>query len=124
MAQDGVRVRASAGAASFPEPSTLQGCSTLKECRRLAEKQVVRLRAEIEADPGAANRRQAAAGRSTTEDRLRRVNEALAAAEKLDAVGKGLGRKVATNKDAPPPPGSDDKAPSDKANEEQKVSVR
>lgn len=88
--------------------------STLKECRRQAEEQVVLLRAEIEADPAAANRQQAVAGRSTTADRLRRVNVAVAAAEKLDAAEKGRkerGRKTATNKDAPPPPGSDDKDP-------------
>lgn len=104
VAQDGVRVRASAGAASF------RRCSTLKECRRQAEEHVLLLRAELEEDPAAANRRQAAAGRRAAADRLRRVNEALAAAEKLDAVGKGLGRKAATNKGASPPPGSNDKA--------------
>lgn len=109
VAQDGVRVRASAGAASF------RRCSTLKECRRQAEERVVLLRAELEADPAAANRRQAAARRRAAEDRLRRVNEALAAAEKLDAVGKGpgreeRGRETATAEGAPPPPGSGDKA--------------
>lgn len=39
ITQDGVRVRASAGAASF------RRCSTLKECRRQAEEHVARLRA-------------------------------------------------------------------------------
>ena len=51
VAQDGVRVRASAGAASFRRHSTLQ------ECRRDAEKALADLRAEVNADPGAASRR-------------------------------------------------------------------
>ena len=51
VAQDGVRVRASAGAASF------RRASTLKRCRREAAEPVASLKAELEADPGAADRR-------------------------------------------------------------------
>jgi hypothetical protein len=104
VAQDGVRVRASAGAASF------RRLSTLKECRHRAEKQVARLRSELEDDPAATSRRQAAARSRAAEDRLRRVNEALAAAERLDAMREGQARKAAADKDAPPPPGGKDGA--------------
>ena len=55
VAQDGMRVRASAGAASFCRRSTLEGC--LQE----AQGQVEALRREIDADPDASNRRRRAA---------------------------------------------------------------
>ena len=79
VAQDGVRVRASAGAASFRRHSTLEAC------RHEAEERVRRLRAELEQDPGVASRRQAAARQRAAEDRARRVNEALAVTEALHA---------------------------------------
>ncbi len=49
VAQDGVRVRASAGAASFRRHSTLQ------ECRCEAEKAVHDLHTQLDTDPGAAS---------------------------------------------------------------------
>jgi transposase len=79
VAQDGVRVRASAGAASFRRQATLQ------ECRRAAEQAVQDLRTEVHAAPGAASRRQAAARRRAAEDRERRVRAALAVTEELRA---------------------------------------
>ncbi len=79
VAQDGVRVRASAGAASFRRHSTLQAC------HRRAKQELQRLRREIDADPGAASRRQAAARVAAAEDRERRVSEALAITEALAA---------------------------------------
>ena len=51
VAQDGMRVRAAAGAASFRRQATLQ------ECRRQAEAAVRDLRAELERDPATASRR-------------------------------------------------------------------
>src|SRR6516162_5742145 len=77
VAQDGVRVRASAGAASFRRHSTLQ------ECR--CEAAVHDLRTQLDTDPGAASRKQAAARRRATEDRERRVRAALAVTEELQA---------------------------------------
>jgi transposase len=77
VAQDGVRVRAAAGAASF------RRLSTLRHCRQAAVEQVGRLRRELEADPGALSRRQAAARRRAADERERRVEQALAAAEAL-----------------------------------------
>jgi transposase len=78
VAQDGVRVRASAGAASFRRHSTLQ------DCRREAEKALADLRTQVNADPAAANRKQAARQR-TAEDRERRVRAALVVSEQLHA---------------------------------------
>jgi hypothetical protein len=66
VAQDGVRVRASPGAASFRRHSTL------RECRRRAKEEVERLRRELDDDPGAASRREASARRRAAEDRERR----------------------------------------------------
>jgi len=77
VAQDGVRVRASAGAASFRRRSTLQ------DCRRDAEMVLADLRAQVNADPGAASRQQAAARQRAAEDRERRVRAALAVSEEL-----------------------------------------
>lgn len=51
VAQDGMRVRAHAGASSFRRRVTLE------ECRSQAQEQVESLRQELEADPGASNRR-------------------------------------------------------------------
>jgi transposase len=75
VAQDGVRVRASAGAASFRRHSTLQ------ECQRAAEKALADLRAQVNADPAAASRKQAAARKRAAEDRERRGRAALAVSE-------------------------------------------
>ncbi len=77
VAQDGVRVRASAGAASF------RRASTLKRCRREAAEPVASLKAELEADPGAADRRHQAARRRAAREREQRVSQALEAAEAL-----------------------------------------
>lgn len=77
VAQDGMRVRAGAGAASFRRRSTLEGC------RRAAMARVAQLRAELDADPGAASRRQAGARERAARERQERVERALAAAEEL-----------------------------------------
>jgi transposase len=79
VAQDGMRVRAAAGAASFRRRASLE------RCRADAAAEVARLRAELEADPGALSRRQAAARRRAAADRERRVAAALAVAGQLAA---------------------------------------
>jgi transposase len=89
VAQDGVRVRASAGAASFRRHSTL------RECHRQAAEEVRRLRAEVDADPAAASRREAAARKRAAEDRARRVKEALAVTGELRARQEEKARKQA-----------------------------
>lgn len=89
IAQDGMRVRACAGAASFRRQPTLQ------ECRLRAEAAVRDLRAELGSDPGAFSRRQAAARQRAAEDRERRVREALAVTEELHAQQADKARKEA-----------------------------
>jgi transposase len=89
VAQDGVRVRAAAGAASFRRHSTLQ------DCRDQAAETVRRLRVEAEKDPAASQRRQAAARRRAAEDRERRVHDALAVAEALQAEQQDRARQDA-----------------------------
>jgi hypothetical protein len=79
VAQDGVRVRASAGAASFRKHSTLQ------DCQREAEKTVAELRSQVKADPGAASRKQVAARKRAAEDREQRVRAALEVTKELNA---------------------------------------
>lgn len=86
VAQDGMRVRAAAGAASFRRRSTLEGC------RRGAQARVAELRAEREADPAAASRRQAGHGHE-------RVERALAAAEALGRARAARDRARATAKE-------------------------
>ena len=77
VAQDGMRVRASAGAASFRREKTLQAC--LQE----AQEQVAALRNLLEEDAGAATRRQQAARKRAAEERVQRVQQALQERQKL-----------------------------------------
>lgn len=71
VAQDGVRVRAHAGAAAFRRGPRLE--ALLAE----AEAQVAALRQEVHDDPAATTRRQAAARRRATDERRQRVAKAL-----------------------------------------------
>jgi transposase len=82
VAQDGMRVRASAGAASFRRRSTLEHC--LQE----AQTQVQRLRAELEADPAEAHRRQQQAQQRAAREREERVRQALKRMPELEAKKK------------------------------------
>jgi transposase len=98
VSQDGIRVRASAGASSFRRQPSLE------RCRQEAQEQVERLRAELEKDPDATNRRQAAARQRAAEDRQRRVKAALkqmpAVAAKKPAAEKDKARVSTTDVDA------------------------
>ena len=87
VSQDGIRVRANAGAASFRRQASLERC--LQE----AEEQVEHLRQELEKDPEATNRRQAAARQRAVEDRQRRVKAA------LDQMADVAAKKPAAEKD-------------------------
>jgi len=80
VAQDGMRVRASAGASSFRRESTLQRC--LAE----AQQQVAKLAAEREQpDPGRTARQEAARERASKE-RQQRVEEALRRMPEIQAA--------------------------------------
>jgi len=87
VAQDGMRVRASAGAASFRRRDTLAAC--LAE----AEAQVAALKAELDDDPGATSRRVAAARERAARERVERVRHALAQLPALEAAKRRTARK-------------------------------
>src|ERR687891_1146459 len=89
VAQDGMRVRASAGAASFRRRSTLELC--LKQARA----QVQWLKGEIDADPNASNRRRRAARERAAKEREKRLAQAL---EQLAEVEKQKSNKKAVAK--------------------------
>lgn len=100
VAQDGMRIRASAGAASFRREPSLQ------ECLKEAEEQVEALRQEMEDDPGSTTRRQAAARQRAAEDRQARVKAALEqmpdAASKKPAGKKDEARVSTTDPESRP----------------------
>lgn len=72
VAQDGMRVRASAGAASFRRRTRLE------ELRGMARDQVEQLTQELDSDPQASSKRQAAARQRAAEEREKRIEQALA----------------------------------------------
>ena len=82
VAIDGMRVRASAGAASFRRQQTLG--EHLQEARD----QVARLKEELDDDPAAPSRRSAAARARAAREREGRVRQALARLPELEAKKK------------------------------------
>jgi transposase len=78
VAQDGVRVRASAGGSSFRRRQSLERC--LAE----AEAQVKALREELEADPAGSNRRQQRARERVARERAEQVAAALKNLEEVE----------------------------------------
>jgi len=82
VAQDGMRVRASAGAASFRRRGTLEACQAE------AREQVEALRAEVASDPSAGNRRREAARRRAARERSERIAKALEEMPQAEAKKK------------------------------------
>jgi transposase len=82
VAQDGMRVRASAGAASFRRRPTLE------EALAQAEAQVEALRAEVAEDPAACDRRGRGARPRAARERAERVKAALGRSPELEARKK------------------------------------
>jgi len=82
VAHDGMRVRASAGAASFHRRPTLE------ECLQEAEDQVARLKEELDDDPSAPSRRHAAARERAARERAERLRQALKRLPELEAKKK------------------------------------
>ena len=82
VAQDGMRVRASAGAASFRRRPSLE------ECLQEAQDQVARLKEELDDDPSAPSRRHAAARERAARERAERVRQALERMPELEAKKK------------------------------------
>jgi len=87
VAQDGMRVRANAGASSFRRRKTLE------ECHSEARQQVDSLREELQADPGASSKRQKAARQRAARERADRIRQA------LDEMPKAESKKKAGEKD-------------------------
>ncbi len=89
MAQDGVRVRANAGAASFRRRKTLEG--ELSKAKAL----LARLATEEDDDPGASTRRRKARQESAARDRAARVEKALEALARAEDLRE---KRLKTNK--------------------------
>jgi transposase len=87
VAQDGMKVRASAGAASFRRRPTLE------QHHADAKAQIEAVRAELMSDPAAANRRQRAARERAAREREARLAKALEHMEQVEAQKKGQDKK-------------------------------
>lgn len=94
VAQDGVRVRASAGGRSF------RGRAALDQALALAEAQVTALRTELDDDPAATARRVAAARERAATERADRARRALARLPELEA--RKARRTYRGRRDVPP----------------------
>jgi transposase len=89
LAQDGLRVRAGAGASSFRRHARLNDLLTAAQAR------VKRLRAEVEMDPAAGDRRQRAAKERGARERVARI---AAAQERMKELEAERERREKTNK--------------------------
>jgi transposase len=89
LAQDGLRVRASAGASSFRRRKRLE------ELRTAAQARVARLRAELEADPGSGDRARRAAQIRAADEREARI---AAAQQRMQELEAERARREKTNK--------------------------
>jgi transposase len=87
VAQDGMKVRASAGASSFRRGPRLQ------QFHDEAAAQVAALKKELDTDPAAGSRRQQAARQRAAEDRAQRLRQALAQLPLVEA-GKPAATKA------------------------------
>lgn len=95
VAQDGLRVRASAGSGSFHRRATLD------ECLTEAKQQVESLRSELEADPAAPSRRQQAARQRAARERVERVQRALGELAELEQQKAELAKRAGDAKQTP-----------------------
>jgi transposase len=84
IAQDGMKVRANAGVRSFRREERLEAC------RQMARQQVARTRAQMD---GELTARRAAAQERAAEEKLARVEEALAQLPHVEAIKKRNGSK-------------------------------
>lgn len=96
VAQDGLRVRANAGAKSFRRESSLQ------ECLAQAEQQVEALRKQRDEDEGAVSRRERAARDRAALERRERVAEALRQREQLAERAKQVEQEKGTKRKTKP----------------------
>ena len=87
VAQDGMRVRADAGAASFRRQASL------REHQAEARELVQALKAQAQADPGEASRRAQAARLRAAQEREQRIADALARLPEMEAAKRRNGDK-------------------------------
>lgn len=87
VAQDGMRVRASAGAASFRRKPSLEKCLEEARC------QVATLKQQIDGDPGALTRRQQAGRERMVRERRERIERALERLPELARIKQKQGKK-------------------------------
>jgi len=105
LTQDGLRVRASAGAASFRRLQTLEGLL------HQVEERIAQLKQEIDADPDASKRRLRVARERMARERRTRIMAALEAARAVAAQQAAAeAAKKAKKPDSEPPPPSDNGA--------------
>ena len=99
VAQDGMRVRASAGSGSFRRRPTLE------ECLKDAESQLAALKEESEQDSSAEDRRHQAARKRAARERVeklqRALEEAAEVAKKMERRKKGSGSQARASKTDP-----------------------
>src|SRR5574337_1675132 len=88
VAQDGMRVRASAGAGSFRRQEKLEGYLAAARTR------VAQLKAELEADPAQAERARQAARLRAAAEREARLEAALARLPEIEAIKQRQGKKA------------------------------
>jgi hypothetical protein len=88
VAQDGMRVRASAGAGSFRRQEKLEGYL------EAARGRVARLKSEVESDPGEAERARQAARLRAAKEREARLEKALARLPEIEAIKTRQGKKA------------------------------
>lgn len=89
VAQDGMRVRASAGVGSFRRQEKLEGYL------QAARGQVARLKAEVEADPAEAERVRQAARLRAAKQREARLEQALSRLPEIEAIKQRQGKSPA-----------------------------
>jgi len=90
VAQDGMRVRASAGAASFRRKETLEALL------EVAHKRVQEFQQEINDDPGVSNRRKQAAKLRAVKEKEARIEAALARVPELAEIKRQQGKEPAS----------------------------
>jgi len=89
VAQDGMRVRASAGSSSFRRGETLE------RCMEEAKKQIETLKAELDADSTSGSRRQRAAQERAARERAERIKRASDQLPEIEAKKKAKDRDKA-----------------------------
>ena len=110
VAQDGMRVRAAAKAASLRRRERLQ------RLHELAQAQLQALKAELHEDAGASSRRKQAAQERAAREREQRLAQALATMDKIERLRPPKKDKKAKGRDhdGPPPPAASGAAPAPK----------